>query len=170
MNILYLDAHPVLCAQFLCDQHICQTSSKYCQLLADCYSLYKLSESPIYIAKNSNKRYFNTNHPYSKWIRSNLTHFWWLQNLTREIIFEYEKRFKQPNYNKSFLNWTYNWQPVYSSDPQNLQDPPRRIPDIFKHDNIITAYRNYYRYQSTKIEMTWTDIKKPEWMIPNVRY
>lgn len=161
MNIFYLDRSNKRCARYLCDQHIRKMGIEHCQLLGNCYSDNILLNAP-HTQKDLPRIHTHINHPCSKWVKSNIRHFLWLQNYTTEIFLEYKRRFDKNHYTKCFLDWTYTVRPYCITN--DFQIPPQCMPDCFKNRDTIIAYRNYYKYKSTQFKMTWTNSNKPEWM------
>ena len=101
------------------------------------------------------------NHPSAKWVRESKNNYLWLYELFIELCKEYTYR-----YNKVHLS-EIKLKDVLKHPPKNISDniftpPPQAMPDKYKSNNPIDAYRNYYINEKSKIAK-WTNRNVPTW-------
>ena len=155
MNIFYLDKDPILAAQMLVDKHIIKMSIESAQML--CSAHWETGNQAPY--KNTHK-----NHPSTKWVRESIQHYRWVTQHGLEICNEFIKRYGKPHKTQYVLEWCRNNEP---NIPDNgFINPPQCMDDIYKMDNTIEAYRNYYINDKVKIkQLNWNKLNnKPEWV------
>lgn len=132
------------------------------QLLANCYSADQLKIAPL-TQKGNVRKYSYYNHPCSKWVRQSYYHFEWLLIHAIEMVEEKMYRDGGLHFCYHFINWCYNNSP-------NLPDvkpltPALAMPDIYKKNNPVESYRDYYRYDKLpKLGLTWTNRERPNWI------
>lgn len=153
MNIFILDENPTKCAQYHVDRHVVKMITETAQILSTAY--YYTNEEDRAPYKLTHK-----NHPSCKWARESLDNWLWLQNLGIELYIEYQHRYgnKQHKSGEYILNMT----------PPNLEKTgmtkfPLAMPNEYKNDNPIRAYRNYYKYGKQHL-FKWKNRQKPEWI------
>ena len=157
MNIFYL--HPIakICALYHCDKNVCKMVIETAQLLATAHHEHN---SPV-TYKPTHK-----NHPSAVWARESRLHYQFLVDLGMALCNEYTKR-----YNK-----THSCEKLYYGElrfpPDTLiksgwVNPPQCMPDEYKNDDTVTAYRQYYRHKKNVITMKWHQdhAYAPEWMV-----
>jgi hypothetical protein len=99
------------------------------------------------------------NHPCTLWAGKSKQNFYWLWKHTMAIFEEYTRRYGKIHKSQQFMN-------EYIC-PDNIPDiglTPfvQAMPDKYKHEDAVIAYRNYYigeKYSFAK----WKDGNVPEW-------
>ena len=141
MNIFYLDEDIELNAQYHCDKHLCKMQLELAQMLSTAYHIVSRNF-------NKNKIYKPTheNHPYSKWVRSGKKQFVNTLNLLEASHKEYQYRFNKPD---SYQKIQEIIEYIKHNIPKQLPDapwtnPPQIIPDQYKQEDTVEAYRSYY--------------------------
>lgn len=153
MNIFFLDRDPGECASQHCDKHVSKMIIEYAQLMS---TAHRLLDSPY--AEHCYKA-THVNHPCAIWTRESREHYDWLFKMWRSLCFVYTARYgkihatEQKMYSVLLLN------PVGNSS--GWTDPPQCMPDEFKADDTIDAYRNLYMFGKSFAE--WRHSEMPEW-------
>lgn len=148
MNIFYLDHNPVIAAQYLVDSHVANGKMivEAGQMLANCYSLKRLSEIDVPLTQKGKKRvhgYYN--HCCSKWVRSSLSNFQWLVDHAIAMGEERYYRTGKGHFTSSFINWCNNNKPDMVD--LGLTTPAMAFNncDQFKDVNdVVSSYRKFY--------------------------
>jgi hypothetical protein len=101
----------------------------------------------------------HVNHPCNIWTRKSLSNWKWLRDLTTFLNEEYKIRYHHIDNHKSY--------DVVCSLPEpnindiGLTDFAQAMPDQYRNQNPIVAYRSYY-INEKKDFATWRN-KIPEW-------
>lgn len=152
MNIFYLDNDIKLNAMYHCDRHVVKMITEQAQLLCSAY--YYTNSIPHNIYKLTHSK-----HPCSVWARESLSNWKWLKEMTLELyneyIYRYGKKHKAGELVKTLI------------EPQ-LQDigitkRPQAMPDEYKHEDPVVAYRNYYLGQKHHL-FQYKNRKLPPWI------
>lgn len=156
MNIFYVHTDPTIAAQSLCDKHVVKMILESAQMLSTAHNI---------ITPNRPAPYKSThvNHPSNKWVRSASKHYTWLYrhfvSLCDEYTFRYSKTHKCEQY------WTnlFIIPPIDAYYLTKFTPPPQCMPDDYKCDDTVQAYRNYYKYGKAHI-LKYTKRERPEWL------
>tara|TARA_B110000902_G_scaffold214580_1_gene246632 strand:- start:3038 stop:3517 length:480 start_codon:yes stop_codon:yes gene_type:complete len=142
MNIFYLDKDPQKAAEYQYNKHIVKMILESAQMLCSAHR-YKGNNDVPYKSTH-------INHPSTKWVRENASHYHWLYNHLMALGREYTKR-----YNKKHLTIT-KCESVLSLLPPEMEfkpfeQPPQAMPEVYKEDCSVEAYWNYYLLGKTHI-------------------
>ena len=156
MNIFYIDSNPIVAAQQLSDDHIRKMQIESAQMCCTAHWAVG-SEAPY------KKAHFN--HPSTIWTRQSIQHYNWLVEHGLEICKEFTLRYGKHHKTQDVLEWL-------QANKPNLPDnefvaPPLCMPDQYKKDNAIDAYRNFYVKDKLAVKkLDWKKIpeKKPLWV------
>ena len=181
INIFILDKDPVNAAQMQCDKHIVKMPLESAQMLSTAHRV--LDGSVEKRPSKSGKRildywvhpeYDDTlyrvchkNHPCTQWTMESKSNYDWHYMHFKALSVEYRKRYDRTH--KSFATlWDI------------LQDSPKNIPDIgptpfrlamgaapqcINEDDPVASYRNFYKTKRESFDMTWKNVKTPEWFV-----
>lgn len=155
MNIFAVDQDPVLAAQALCDRHVVKMVLESAQLLC----------SPFAPGTAPYKR-THYNHPCAVWARSSWRNYDWLLEHSFAIGAEYTHRYGKVHKSMGAIEWCNGQVAVdvsWSSD--QLMPFAQCMPDIYRGDAPIAAYRRYYCIEKASIA-TWTRRDPPDWWSP----
>ena len=153
MNIFLLDKDFRKNAEFLCDTHLRKMIVESYQLLNN--------------GLPEHKRFYKTshlNHPCSVWVRKDINNYRTLAKITAEYIKEYEFRFNK-KHKCSFIKL-----PFLKQNFTVKYDLPQCLPDEFKQNDTVLAYRAYYvnklkewriRQDKRQIIANWTKRNMP---------
>jgi hypothetical protein len=139
MNIFFLSLDPREAAQLHCDKHVIKMIIESAQML---YSAHWALESSL--QSNAYKK-AHMNHPCSIWVRESLDNYLWLCEMAKELCLEYKFRYGETKTHKTeaHIDW------LLENYPKGIPDigftiPAQAMPDEYKHEDVVTAYRNFY--------------------------
>jgi hypothetical protein len=189
MNIFIVDRHPIVAAQMLCDQHVVKMYTESIQMLSTCHRV--LDGKMEMALSNSGKRKVpryrlpdgrdkvlyhavHFNHPCNIWIRQDVLHYEWLFLHTVTLESEYKKRFRNKSHACDFvlrriadrgppqnipnLDHTYGT----TSKVYKLNSFVQAMPDEYKDEDPVKAYRNFYIGSKSKFAR-WNYTTPPKW-------
>jgi len=177
MNIFYLDKDAKLAAQMHHDKHVCKMIIELAQLLCTAHRILDGTEY-IELTKYNRKikrwKHKNTvldtllykathvNHPSAKWVRETSENYRWAFELFSELCKEYTFRYNKIHKTEEKLLSTL------ASLPKNIHfgemtKVPQAMPDVYRTEDSIQAYRNYYT-QEKKTQSKYTNRQKPYWL------
>jgi hypothetical protein len=164
MNVFYLSRDPAEAARFHNDKHVVKMILESAQLLSTAHRLLDGIDNVLPDDREGVLyRATHKNHPSAIWVRSELDHYRWTHDLLYYLIGEFRYRYGKPHA-------TERLQPFLLTAPHNIpmdgacimQDPPQCMPDDCKHEDCVTAYRQYYKKHKYHIAK-WTRREQPEW-------
>jgi hypothetical protein len=131
--------NPRIAAQYHCDKHVLKMIIETAQLL---YSVHWTLNSPLPVNayKLSHK-----NHPCAVWARTSITNYLWLCTLGWWLCKEYQYRYGELKVHKteSHITWLLHNHPV-DIPYLTMTAPALAMPEQFKCENPIRAYRKFY--------------------------
>jgi hypothetical protein len=143
MNIFYLSEDPILCAKYHNDSHCVKMILEYAQLMCtahrelDVISKGSLMDTTLYKATHKN-------HPSAVWVRESKANYEFLHKLFSALCNEYTHRYGKIHKTDRTLRKLLYWPPKNMPDGEFTQ-PAQAMPNDVKHEDSITAYRNYYK-------------------------
>lgn len=153
MNIFFLDHDIQLAARYAVDKHTVKMPLEYAQLLSTAHHEHN-SPLATQVYKVSHK-----NHPCAVWTRSCKEAYDMVYELFVATSAEYAHRYGKVH--KSFRELG----DILANNPcpdAPLSKPPQCMPDEYKADDVVEAYRNYYRGDKRAMA-SWTKRFIPEW-------
>lgn len=153
MNIFLLSMIRRKNCKYHCDKHVVKMILEYAQLL--CTAIWISGGEAPY-------KKTHINHPCSKWCRSSKKNWKWLRGLALCLCDEYTYRYGKIHKTRAVIESL--------KCPVNLPiakftKPPQCMPDEYKCDNTVTAYRLYYICDKSHI-FKWTKRNKPPFTEP----
>jgi len=137
MNIFILDWSPKLSAMAHCDKHVPKMILESAQMIC--------TASNEYGVKSPYKSAY-INHPCTIWARQSWENFDWLCTLATTLNDEYKKRFKHNKNHKSYdAMMQIDMVKLFYKMPRGFTPFAQAMPDQYKHENPVVAYRNYYK-------------------------
>lgn len=163
MNIFFLSLNPKEAARLHCDKHVVKMILETAQLLYSAHWVLNpegLNEKAYKLA--------HKNHPCSIWTRQSLTNYMWLASLGWWLCKEYQYRYGNQKVHKSqaHIEWLMN-NPPKSIPYVEFTKPALAMPDEYKQDDTIEAYKLFYiesKYKQRKI-VNYTVREWPEFLI-----
>jgi hypothetical protein len=162
MNIFFLSRNAEEAAKMACDKHVVKMILESTQLLYTAQGLTvinSLNSAPYEPYKPTHK-----NHPSAIWTRSSIQHYLWLCDLAVNYCTEYKFRYgehKEHSCEKHLL-WLRANPPEI---PDNgFIDPPQCMPDQYKNESCIEAYKAYYIGEKLSF-VKYTKRTPPDWIL-----
>lgn len=153
MNIFVLDLDQKKCARYHADRHVVKMILESAQLLSTAVRISGI---------DAGYKITHQNHPCALWTRESLANWWWLKDLARELNEEYRFRFGREKNHKS-------WEVIAALPEPALPDVgltpfAQAMPEAYRHNNPVTAYRQYYLNEKTHL-LRWSgNRRKPGWV------
>jgi len=165
MNIFVLDNDPETCARFHCDKHVLKQIPDVAKILCTV-----MRESGIPYGYTAG----NKNHPCVKWVAEADGNFMWLRELGLELCKEYSYRYAKETglshasehiivdtYPKGLGNKNERSK---RNEPVGMTAPPQCVPDHFKCEDPVMAYRQYYLGEKADM-LSYTKRNVPGWIV-----
>lgn len=145
MNIFYLHRSPSISAKAMTNKHIVKMILESGQMLCTAHHELdgeKLCSPSLY--KSTHK-----NHPSAKWVRESKQNYSWLYQHMLALGLEYTKRYGKTHKTIRTLS------KILMEFPKNLDygkftEPPQAMPDEYKDESSLVAYRRYYLSEKIK--------------------
>lgn len=198
MNIFILDNDPKENARYHVDKHASKMILEHAQMMCTAYRMsngvlaktitktgkvkkhYILPNMGEYDGMPADDRCFiywdsYINHPCTKWVRESIDNFYYLYDLTFYLNLEYRYRFNH-NYNHLSFDVVDNL-PEPNICNIGLTPFAQAMPDEYKNENAVIAYRRYYVFEKSHL-FSWSKLigedeegnlireklPKPEWL------
>ena len=155
MNIFYINANPETAAQQLADDHIRKMQMESAQMC--CTAHWAVGNEAPY-----KRAHFN--HPSTKWTRESIHHYRWLVQHGLEICNEFIKRYGKRHKTQDVLEWCRDNEP--NIPDAGFTPPPQCMPDEFKQEDTIKAYKRFYIEDKIAIKkLNYNKLNnQPEWI------
>ena len=152
MNIFVLDECPFRAAFDQCDKHVVKMVLETAQLLCSAY--------PEDTAPYKRTHY---NHPSAVWTRESLENYRWLLDHGLALALEYQLRYNKTHKSLEAIKWCAS--NVSDIDFPQFERTPFKLamPDEYKCDDAVTAYRNYYKHEKASIAKWDKALNVPTW-------
>lgn len=164
MNIFILSNDPVEAAQMHCDKHCVKMVVELFQQLGSALRRHGTPDNQMPLTQ-SNKplRGGYKNHPCTLWCGDSRENFEWAAIHAIALAEEYTFRYGKIHQCELGIRQMYNMSHLIPSD--KLLPFAQAMPDIYKNDCAITAYRNYYWMDKrNNIKCEWNkNRQKPFW-------
>lgn len=151
MNIFYLDENMATCARYHCDAHVVKMILESVQILCTVLSMNHIV-SPY--------RPTHQQHPCVLWANKSLSNWILLRQLAEELNQEFRYRFNHLKNHKSYDVITRI--PLPPIHDLGLTEIPQVMPDEYKQDNPVLAYRHYFTACKSHLAK-WTKRGAPYW-------
>lgn len=156
MNIFYIDRNPIRAAQQHVDRHVCKMPIELAQMLSTAHHRLDGETAPGGIYKEA-----YPNHPCSVWLRETRANYEWAYIHYVGLLNEYTIR-----YGKHHASGRLSLQlsePPRGIPEGRLTPPAQAMPDQYRAECPLTAYRAYYRHGKAHLHK-WKVRKPPEWL------
>ena len=165
MNIFYLSRSIINACIYHCDKHVVKMILETTQLLYTCLHLTMtntewLDKAPKNKSGQRGYKKCHDNHPCSKWTRESLDNYKWLCEFGLQLCKEYSYRYENTHSCQEHLEFLATIEPPIESKGKTKM--PQAMPDEYKRDDAVEAYRAYYRGAKKKF-CKWTKRDMPEW-------
>ena len=180
MNIFILSTDIDKCAEYHVDKHVTKMILEAAQMLATTvwvdkligYVPRKLDSAELAIIRaemvmlpSIGERTFlrykaaHLNHPCSIWARTSYDNYQWLQVYANALNEEAQYRGYKPHASCAEVN---SMPEPFRLKSIGLTPFAQAMPDEYKSDDAVTAYRTYYKNDKADIA-TWKRRQQPEW-------
>lgn len=146
MNIFFLHWDPEEAARMLCDKHVVKMVLETAQILST------ISGGPY---KPTHEK-----HPCVLWAKEAEDNFIWLCRHGLAIAEEFQRRYGKVHKSKEVIQEALIYYRRLSL-PKGWTTPALCMPDEFKGDNVIEAYRRYYKSKANIAN--WKYRNQPKW-------
>ena len=177
MNIFILDENPQIAAQMQCDKHVVKMIVESAQMLSTAHRVLDGTEWTDY-AKNGRriKRWKSpyqlmedllykasfVGHPCTQWVMENDKNYYWLAEHALELCREYGKRYKKIHKTDDMLSLIRYRKPVNIPIADDITPFAQAMPDEYKNEDAVKAYRAYYLGEKTGFA-EWKYSDTPTW-------
>lgn len=156
MNIFYLARDPKVCAQYHCDKHCVKMILETAQILTAVHYYYGNGDNMTY-------KLTHANHPCTVWAGLSRQNYSWLWRLGYELCEEYTirygKRHKCQDMFEDVRQLEYSPWGMFDA---GFWSPPQCMPDEYKQNNTVSAYRAYYLGDKRRFAK-WSVRSIPSW-------
>ena len=172
MNLFILSLFPEEVAKFMMDKHIVKIILEAVQML--CSARRVLLPADDETINASLYKLAHKNHPVTIWCRMSRENFIWTLDLVDEMHKEWRFRYNHPEtkFHKSYLVAQYLREHIPDADvfpEQRLTPFAQAMPDQYKHEDAVVAYRNYYMSEEKQKIATWNKKREaPEWYMKKI--
>jgi len=174
MNIFVLDNDPAVSARMMCDKHVVKMIVETAQMLS---TVHRYLDGQQYIDVSANNRRIKRwnhpthdhilyksvmlNHPCTVWARTSHMNYDWLAQHGMALCHEYDHRYNNYHMTTRLMRWLLIVPP--KNIPRGKMTPfAQAMPDQYKSQNAVEAYRNYYLGEKAGFAK-WTNREIPEW-------
>jgi hypothetical protein len=171
MNIFVLDPDAATSARMMCDKHVVKMILESCQLLSTAHHV--LDGEPV-MTKGKKKEYktFSNgnmsicrctmiNHPCTIWARETRDNYLWLWKHAHALCKEYTRRYSKVHVmEKMLVDELYD--PPANIIKSKLTPFAQAMPDEYKDNDAVIAYRKYYLGEKTRFAK-WKFTEEPKW-------
>tara|TARA_R110002012_G_scaffold80088_1_gene203315 strand:- start:244 stop:738 length:495 start_codon:yes stop_codon:yes gene_type:complete len=159
MNIFYVHKDPAHAAICLPDKLVVKMPLESAQMLCTAHRLLSgddyCDERGIYL-----KAYMN--HPCTIWARETSQNYLWLYYHFVALCKEYETRYDRQHLSYVKLNDSLCQLPLGILDA-GLTTMPQAMPDEYKNDDPVKAYRDYVVNEKTYAQWNKIPTRQPDW-------
>lgn len=155
MNIFMLDANPRIAATYHCDKHVVKMILESAQLLC---AAHHLNNTPTDIPYKLTHK----GHPCTKWVSSSLSNYLFTLELAKGLLLEYTKRYGKVHKCTDVIKWAEVVIPKFTTEEPTT--PAQAMPDEYKQQNHVEAYRRYYKHKTTVMDVSYKLGNTPEWL------
>ena len=147
MNIFVLDWNPILAGKMHCDRHVPKMVVESLQMLGSAVIRHGATPDQMPLTqKGTPLKGGYHNHPCSIWAGDTRSNFIWLCHLAGSLVEEFENRFGKEHFSAKGIEHLYTMYPMIPEG--NLTPPAQAMPDEYKDEDAVEAYRYYYHSKS----------------------
>jgi hypothetical protein len=169
MNIFVLSQQPALAARMQCDRHVVKMILESAQMLSTAHRVIDNVETlPNFYTNEPVELYKKTheNHPCSVWLRESSANYAWLYSHFIWLGQEYTLRYGKVHKTIEKLAPALTWQPKFIRKTYRTAFA-QAMPEQYRDADAVTAYRNYYIAEKSKIAKWNKGRLPPHWWPEN---
>lgn len=152
MNIFILDNDPKLAAQYHGDKHVVKMITESAQMLC---AVLQLNGQP------APYRLTHANHPCTVWARASRSNWVWLRDFSLHLNDEYNHRYGMHKQHKA--GEVIKGLPIPTIPDIGLTPFAQAMPDEYKNDDAVIAYRTYYIKDKQHL-LQYKNRAVPDWL------
>ena len=157
MNIFYLHEDPQEASEMMCDKHNVKMILESAQMLS---TAHRVVDGDEFADEVGLYRATHKNHPSAVWTRETDENYYWHFDLFQAMLNEYTFRYGKLH---KCMDLFY----PLGTAPKNIirggfTPPPLCMPDEYKGDDTVEAYRKYYMGEKAGFAK-WKARETPEW-------
>jgi len=166
MNIFILDEDPKTAANYYCDKHVPKMVVELYQQLGSALRRYGATDSQMPLTQSGRPlKGGYKHHPCTVWCGDSIYNWRWAWKHAITLCEEYLSR-----YNKIHFCYDGIWKmanikgDLYERFPSIERTPfAQAMPDEYKQENAVEAYRNYYIYEKKRFAKWEKGTPAPSW-------
>lgn len=156
MNLFFLSRSPKRSAKYACDKHVVKIILEVCQMLFTAHHIVGNFNIPHNVMNPT-----HVNHPMSKWVRQHENNYKYTVQYLDALCSEYTRRYQRTHSMAKHISWLKNHVVIdenvnidktsfsgtflaMKNIPSGCTPVPLCMPDIYKCDDLIQSYRQYY--------------------------
>jgi len=146
MNIFVLDLDPVVAARMHCDKHVPKMCVEAAQMMASALRYHGATDEQMPLTKKGTPyKGGYAHHPCTVWACNSRSNFLWLAQHALALCEEYTKRFgKRHACHDPIIDMHCICGLIPFTDERYLTPFAQAMPDEYRDDNVVKAYRAYY--------------------------
>lgn len=166
MNIFYLDRCPVDAAVYHCDKHVVKMCSELCQQLvsASLANGKVLDDMPSTKAGNPMKGGYHR-HPCTVWVGTSLPNYLWAAHHGIALCNEYHYRYRKRHWCHTPIEQLLSWADDLAFPQSDATPPAQAMPDDFHMPDPVDAYRAYYSYKTSIMDVSYKRNREQPWWL-----
>jgi len=143
MNIFVLDENPITAARMHCDKHIPKMCVEAAQMMASALRRHGATDEQMPLTKSGTPyKGGYKHHPCTVWAGETRANFNWLSLHAIQLCYEYKKRFGKTHACREPIHNMIGMDRVIPNS--NLTPFAQAMPDEYRHEDAVKAYRAYY--------------------------
>lgn len=160
MQLFVLDENVNKNVEYYVDKHVVKILTECCQILCTVYRQNTKDNIPDFIYKITHK-----NHPCTLWAGQCKENWQYTLSLGQALYNEYQYRYNKPDKHLKALEIIKYLRICNIDLPEfkRMTDFTLAMPDKYKHENPIIAYRQYYIGEKQHL-FKWSKRNKPDWL------
>ena len=156
MNIFHLPKDPKIFAEYHCDKNVVKMILETAQMLSTAYRKKFNDGEELY------KTAF-PKHPMTIWVGASGDNFFWTIKLLDQLLYQYTLRYKKVHSTIKISNLFHGRYKLWHGWKTEFTPPPQCMPDEYKHEDYITAYKQYYIGEKKRFAK-YTGVDTPDFM------
>jgi hypothetical protein len=156
MNIFHLDKNPRVCAGYHCDKHVVKMILETAQMLSTAYQRHFGINEQLY-------KPAYPKHPMTLWVGESKENFLWTLDLMKNLLNQYNLRYNKIHASDRIYNVLISLD-ITNFVSKGFINPPLCMPDIYKCDDYVLSYKNYYINEKKRFAK-YTSVETPNFMM-----
>jgi len=168
MNIFVLDTDPHAAARMMCDKHIPKMLIESAQMMASALRRHGLGDEDLPLTKRGTPyKGGYPHHPCTRWAGDSYENFMWLYQHAEGLAREYTKRFgKRHRTQRSIREMHQAFEEHHLGFVFRTEGHTpfaQAMPDKYRDDNVVAAYRAYYKADKSYFAKWDKGTPAPDW-------